>query len=103
MQQWEYLQIEIWRTIGKYEPRFTVRTAEGEYFTDVEYATLDPKGHRAKDRDYEHSGWAPGMARSDFLLTVLRRLGSEGWDAVGNTEAGQYTSVNLLLKRSKGR
>lgn len=88
MQKWEYLQI--------YSDGFSfaVVDSQGHYLKDEDYKAIDPKGKR------DNEGlWRVNMARTVFLIAMLNKLGSEGWEAVGNVNAGRHPDMYLLLKR----
>jgi hypothetical protein len=88
MQKWEYLNI--------YSERgdFVVGNSQGEYFGDEDYKEIDPKGRRAPGEM-----WRPDIPRTRFLVGLLNKLGSEGWEAVGNVNSGQLLGIYLILKR----
>jgi len=88
VQKWEYLHVYI------ESDNFLVIDSRGQYLKDEDYKAIDPKGNRT-----ESKMWGAGMANTKFLVVLLNKLGSEGWEAVGNVNAGHYSDVYLLLKR----
>jgi hypothetical protein len=90
MQKWEYLDFFMNGS------DFAVISSNGEYFTDDYYKAIDPEGYRGK---LKTDVWTSGMGKSKFLLTILDKLGADGWEAVGNISAGTAPSTYLLLKR----
>lgn len=90
MQEWEYLEVYI--DGGE----FSVVSSQGQYLTDEDYKSLDPKGQR---RGQDNQSWYSGMGRTRFLLVLLNRLGTEGWEAIGNINSGRFGDIFLLLKR----
>ncbi len=88
LQKWEY--IEVFNSKNE----FTVIGAEGEYFSDDFYRSIDPKGRREKGR-----GWMADVGSMFFLMRLLAALGQEGWEGVGNFADGTYQLVELLFKR----
>jgi len=90
VQKWEYLELYF------DNDEFTVVSSQGQYFTDEDYKSIDPKGQRSKE---QNQLWRSGMGRTRFLLTLLDKLGSEGWEAVGNINTSHFTDIYLLLKR----
>jgi len=90
VQKWEYLQVYV------DDDEFAVTSADGAYLTEVDFRSLDPDG---KMKDEKQSLWKAGMGRTRFKLKLLTRLGSEGWEAVGNINTGQYYDIFILMKR----
>jgi hypothetical protein len=90
MQKWEYIELYI------DGDKFAVSSPQGQYLTDEDYKLLDPKGQRYKANT---SLWKSGMGTSGLLLVLLDKLGSEGWEAIGNVNTGQYSDILLILKR----
>ena len=88
MQRWEYLNIYVDRG------DFAVVSSQGHYFGDEDYKEIDPKGRRAPDKM-----WRPDIPQTRFLVGLLNKLGSEGWEAVGNVNSGQLRETFLLIKR----
>ena len=92
MQTWEYLIIYMGdNPEKKYEPRFNVRSSVGAYLDENEYKSIDPKGKKVAQ--HEKWYWAPGMTSTEFLIVLLKKLGAEGWEMIGNIQSGYYTSV----------
>jgi hypothetical protein len=90
MQEWEYLEVYI------DHDEFTVVSSQGQYLADEDYKSLDPKGQRSKQNNQL---WKSGMGRTRFLLVLLNKLGTEGWEAIGNINSGDLHDIFLLLKR----
>jgi hypothetical protein len=86
MTEWEYIQIYI----GNNE--FAISSAQGAFFTDDEYKSIDPKGHMFE------GVWKSGMEETRLMLTPLNKLGAEGWEAVESLYASRVTA-HLLPKR----
>ena len=91
MQEWEYLQVHF------VDNSFDILSANGQYFADEDYKAIDSHGKRNRGH------WEVGMDTKTFLLKILDKLGSEGWEAIGNVAGGYYRDVSLLLKRPKIR
>ncbi len=88
MQKWEYIEVFNSKT------EFAVIGANGEYYSDEFYRSIDPKGRREEGR-----GWIAASGGMFFLLRLLAALGQEGWEAVGSIADGSYQLVELLFKR----
>jgi hypothetical protein len=92
------MQIREYLIIDQFENEFWLYSSNGAYFTEDEYKTLDPTGEL--NTRLQRQGWTTGMRHEEFLQVLLNKLGSLGWDAVGNINAGNDSSGrSILLKR----
>ncbi len=89
--KWEYLQVD---RLGN---DYNVYSSMGEYLKEDYYKSVDPKA----SWDQWAGRWKIKVDPEIFVMTILNKLGAEGWEVVSMRSTGGATvdNAHILLKR----
>jgi hypothetical protein len=90
--KWEYLQVY------RLDKDFNVFSSKGEYLKEEYYRSVDPKA----SWDQWVGRWKIKVDPDKFLMAILNKLGTDGWEVVVSMESTGPTSTTiaqLILKR----